>query len=141
LAEAGLELARRIKIAAWYLILAGGMGILWPLTGLGPYHPEFEASSFASKLGSYTRIYLVDILFVTSGIGLLYGKIWARKLALVILVVGAVYTANEAAWGFAGGHPTPVVRFVWLMVVGVWNGVWFYLIFKKKRIKTQETTG
>ncbi len=41
-----------LKIAAIYLILSGGTGLIWPLLGLGPHHPEFEAKSFAYKLGT-----------------------------------------------------------------------------------------
>ena len=141
MAEPRAELAGRVKIAAVYLILAGGTGIIWPLTGLGPHHAEFQAGSFAFKLGSYTKTYMIDILFVISGIGLLYGKSWARKLALVMLVVSTIYTANEAAWGFAGGRPSPSVRLVWLVVVAAWNGIWFYLIFKKKPNRKVEMTG
>ena len=52
-----IELAKGIKIAAIYLIVAGGVGVLWPLTGLGPHLPEFQAKSFAYKFCSYTRAY------------------------------------------------------------------------------------
>ena len=80
-----IVLTKGIKIAAIYLVIAGGLSVLWPLTGLGPHHPEFQAKSLAFKLGSFTRENLINILFIISGIGILRGKIWARKLALVIL--------------------------------------------------------
>jgi len=48
---------------------------------------------------------LIDSLFVLSGIGLLYGKQWARMMATIILIIGTIYEANEFAWGFAGGSP------------------------------------
>jgi hypothetical protein len=64
-----------------YLIIAGGIGVLWSLTGLGPHHPEFQAKSFVFKLGSYTRENVMNILFLISGIGILSRKVWARKMA------------------------------------------------------------
>ena len=132
-----LELTTGAKIAAIYLIIAGVLGILWPLTGLGPHHPAFQAKSFAFKLGSYARGNLVNLFFVISGIGLLCRKTWARKIAMVILVIGAIYTANEFAWGFAGGNPPLLVRLVSFVVVGIWNGIWFYFILRTKQLKTQ----
>lgn len=132
-----LELTKGAKIAATYLIISGVLGILSPLTGLGPHHPEFQAKSFAFKLGSYSRMNVMNLLFLLSGIGLLYRKTWARKMAMVILVIGAIYTANEFAWGFAGGTPSLHVRLVSFVLVGIWNGIWFYFIFRAKQLKTQ----
>ncbi|MBU4011565.1 MAG: hypothetical protein KJ882_12455, partial [Proteobacteria bacterium] len=91
----GIVLTRGIKIAAIYLVIAGGLGVLWPLTGLGPHHPEFQVKSFAFKIGSYTRDNFIYILFLISGISILCGKVWARKMALVILVASAIYSANS----------------------------------------------
>lgn len=127
-----IELYRGIKVAAIYLIIAGGLGILWPLTGLGPHHPEFQEQSFAYKLGTYARENIINILFVISGIGILYKQTWARKTALVFLIINAIYSANSFAWGFASGPPSPIVRLVSFLVTGLWNGLWFYLIFKVK---------
>ena len=59
-----IELTKSIKIAAIYLILAGCAGILLPLIGIGPNHPEFQAKSFAFKAGSYARENLINILFL-----------------------------------------------------------------------------
>ncbi len=137
LSNSKLELTKGVKIAGIYLIIAGVLGILWPLTGLGPHHPEFQARSFAFKLGSYARGNLLNLFFVISGIGLLYRKTWARKIAMVILVIGAIYTANEFAWGFACGNPSLLVRLVSFAVVGIWNGIWFYFIFRTTQLKTQ----
>ena len=127
-----IELSKGIKIAAIYLIIAGGFGILWPLTGLGPHHPEFQEQSFAYKLGSYARENLINILFIISGIGIMYKQPWARKTALVFLIINAIYFANSFAWGFASGTPSPTIRLVSFLVAELWNGLWFYLIFKVK---------
>jgi len=130
-----IELAKGIKIAAIYLVIAGGVGLLWPLTGIGPHHPEFQAKSFAFKLGSYTRENVMNILFLISGIGILNKKVWARKMALVVLVISAIYAANSFAWGFSKGPPTLNARLISCVVFGLCNGLWFYLIYKVKPIE------
>ncbi len=136
-----LELTKGVKIAAIYFIISGGIGALWPLTGLGPHHPEFQATSFAWKLGSYAREILISILFLISGIGLLYKKIWARKMAMVILVISTIYSANSSAWGFAQGEPTLSIRAISFLIVGLWNGFWFYLVYKSKPQIIQNNIG
>lgn len=127
-----IELSNGVKVAAIYLVIAGVIGILWPLTGLGPNHPEFHAKSFAYKLGAYTRESILNILFLISGIGILSKKVWARKMALVIPVIGAIYSANSFACGFSSGAPSSHVRLISFLVLGLWNGLWFYPIYKMK---------
>ncbi len=130
-----LELTKGIKIAAIYLIIAGGVDLLWLLTGLGPHHPEFQAKSLAFKLGSYIRENVMNILFLTSGIGILNKKAWGRKMALVVLVISAIYAANSFAWGFSKGPPALNARIISWVIFGLWNGLWFYLIYKVKPIE------
>lgn len=120
-----------LKIAAIYLILSGVIGLIWPLTGLGPHHPEFELKSIAYKLGTYFRMTIIELIFLISGIGILLRKAWARKLALTIIVIRLIYSTNEFAWGFAKGKPTLMVYLVSSAIVGCWSAIWFYLIFKR----------
>jgi hypothetical protein len=136
-----IELTKSIKIAAIYLILAGCVGILLPLIGFGPNHPEFQAKSFAFKAGSYARENSINILFLISGIFILNKKMWARKLALVILVTSAIYAANSFAWGFSNGPPAPAIRAISLLILGLWNGLWFYFIYKAKPIEIIKENG
>ena len=136
-----LVLTKGIKIAAIYIIVAGGFGILLPLTGLGPHHPEFQAKSFAYKLGTYTRENVMNILFLISGIFILYKKAWARKMALAILVISAIYSANSVAWSLAKGSPPWSIRLISFLVIGLWNGLWFYLVFRAKPIEIIEKSG
>ena len=136
-----LELTRGIKIAAIYLIVVGGLGFIWPLIGLVAPHQEFTDQSFAGKLGSSAREIIMSLLFIISGIGIFYKKLWARKLALVILVVSAIYSGNSFAWGFSGGKPHPMLLLISVFVVGVWNGIWFYLIYKNKPLIIREKDG
>ena len=77
----------------------------------------------------------MNILFLISGIGILYKKVWARKMALVILVISAIYAANSFAWGFSNGPPSSTSRLISLLVLGLWNGLWFYLIYRAKPIE------
>ena len=126
------ELSIGIKVAAFYLIFIGGIGVLWPLTGFGPHHVEFQTMSFAYKLGSYARENLINFLFLISGIGIFYKKVWARNMALIILVISTIYSSNNFAWGFSNGQPTLIVRFFSFLILGLWNGLWFYLIYKVK---------
>ena len=120
-----------LKVVATYLILSGAIGLIWPLTGLGPHHPEFEAKSIAYKLGAYSRTYLFDLIFIISGIGIFLKKAWARKTALVIIALNAIYVTNEFAWGFAKGKPSLTIYLVSFAIVGAWGAIWFYLVFKK----------
>lgn len=130
-----IELTKGVKIAAIYLAIAGGLGVLYPLTGLGPHHPEFQARSLAFKLGSYARENVMNILFLISGIGIFNKKVWARKMALVVLVISAIYSASSFAWGVSNGPPATTVRIVSLFVLGLWNSLWFYLIYKAKVVE------
>lgn len=66
-----LVLQKGIKIAAIYLGVVGVFGILLPFAELGPHHTEFQAKSFAYKLGAYSRQNVLNILFIVSGIFIL----------------------------------------------------------------------
>jgi hypothetical protein len=136
-----IVLTRGIRVAAIYLIIAGGLGILWPLTGLGPHHPEFQAKSLAYKLGLYTRENVMNILFLISGIGILCTKVWARKMALVILAISVMYSANSFAWGFSSGPPFLAIQLISFSLFCLWNGLWIYLIFRVKPTVLIEDNG
>ena len=119
-----------LKIAAAYLVLSGFVGLIYPLLGYGPHHPEFEAQSFVYKASSYFRSNLIEFTFLVCGIGLFMQKAWARKGALTILIISTVYASNSFAWGYAHGSPSNEVRLVSLAIIAAWNSVWFYLIYK-----------
>ena len=127
-----LVLQKGIKIAAIYLGVAGVLGILLPFAEFGPHYPEFQAKSFAYKLGAYSRQNVLNILFMVSGIFILYRKVWARKLALVIIAISTIYSGTSFAWGFSKGPPSSTILLISYIVMGLWNGIWFYLIFKAK---------
>jgi hypothetical protein len=118
------------EIAGGYILFIGIIGLVWPLLGLGPNHPEFHAQSLASRLGARTRELSLSAASVVAGIGLFLHHAWARKLALGLLLVGTIYTANAFAWGFSGGQPTPPVRLFSRIAVALWNGLWFYFIYR-----------
>jgi hypothetical protein len=126
------KLPMSLIIAAGYLVLSGALDLIWPLIGLGPHHAEFQAKSIAFKFGSQIREILFALLFLTSGIGLFLRKSWALKLALVMIIIGAVYSINSFAWGFAKGRPSLNVYLVSIAIVGLWNALWFYLVYRNK---------
>lgn len=119
-----------LRIAAGYMVLIGVTGLVWPLLHLGPNHPEFQARSLAYRVGAQSRELVISAGYLVAGIGLFWRCAWARKLALGLLVVATIYSASAFAWGFAGGPPTPGIYLLSGIVVAVWNGVWFYLVYR-----------
>jgi len=119
-----------LRIAAWYLVVVGILGLVWPLLRIGPNHPEFQQQSLAFRIGAHTRELILSIVSIVSGIGLFWHHAWARKLALGLLLVGYIYAANAFAWGFSSGQPTPRVLLFSRIVVAAWTGLWFYLIYR-----------
>ena len=120
-----------LKIAALYLTIGGFIGLIWPILGFGPHHPEFEVQSIAYKAGSYFRNSIQELAFLVFGIGLLMRKSWARKGALILLVIATIYIGNDFAWGFAQGPPSTKVRLISYAIVTFWNSIWFFLIYKR----------
>ena len=119
-----------LKIAASYLVISGFVGLIWPLLGLGPHYADFEAQSAAYKVGAYFRTSVQELAFLVCGIGLFMRKAWARKGALIVLVIATIYVGNEFAWGFAQGRPSTEIRLMSYAIVTAWYAIWFYLIYK-----------
>ncbi len=120
-----------LGIAAGYLVLTGTLSFIWPFLGISPDHPEFQAKSIVFKAGAYSRELTFGILSCISGVGLFLRKSWARKLALAMLVITTIYISYQFAWGFAGGRPNPAILGMSFVIVGAWNGIWFFLLFKR----------
>ena len=119
-----------LRIAAGYLLVAGTIKVVWPLLRLGPDHPEFQAQSLAHKIRAYTREFTISVAYLVAGLALLSHHAWGRTVALVFLVIGGFYGANAFAWGFSQGPPTPRARLFSRIVVGIWHGLWFYVIYR-----------
>ena len=128
--EISQKLPLSLKVAAAYLIIGGFIGLIWPLLGLGPHHTEFEAQSLVYKVGAYFRSSIQEVAFFVCGVGLFMRKTWARKSALIVLVIATIYVGNEFAWGFAQGRPSTEVQLISYAIVAAWNAIWFYLIYK-----------
>ena len=126
------KLPLSVKLAAFYLLWCGISGVMWPLLGLGSHHAEFEAKSAAFKAGSYVRSISFALAFLIAGVGILSRKSWARKLALVLLVLDIPYSATEFAWGFARGRPSLSVLLVSYGMLAAWSGLWFYLLMRRR---------
>jgi hypothetical protein len=120
-----------LKIVTGYLIFIGALGIAWPLLGFGPHNPEFEAQSLSYKIWAYFKDGIYNVLYLSAGIGIILRKKWARRLGLALLVITTISTANAFAWGRAGGPPETETLLVSFTVVGAWNVIWFYLLYKK----------
>lgn len=112
------------------MVVSGILGLVWPLLGSGPNHPEFRAQSLATRVGAHTRDLTLSAACIVAGIGLFWHHPWARMLALGVLLIETIYGAEAFAWGFSGGPPTPRVRLLSRLVIAVWNGLWFYLIYR-----------
>lgn len=138
-----IKLPIGLKIAAGYFILIGLLDLIWPLLNVGVNSPEFESLSTASKAGHYFRDITFALLFLTSGVGLFKRILWARKLGLWILVISYFYSINQFAYGLAQGKPNLTILAISTGIVGFWNAIWFYLIFKKSSkevlVDTQKT--
>lgn len=119
-----------LKLAAIYLLITGLFGIWLYIFPYRSEYSEFVNMSSAYKAGAYFRVITFNILSIVSGIGIILRKSWARKLALVFLVIEVPYAANEFAWGFVQGNPTQQLYFISLAAIIIWNAIWFILIFK-----------
>jgi hypothetical protein len=111
------------------MVIAGITNLVLPLLHLGPNYPDFQARSFAFRIGAKTRELAFSAVSVVAGVGLFWHQGWARKLALGLLLIWTFYAAEAFAWGFSNGQPTPRVRLISYVLVAAWNGLWFYLIY------------
>lgn len=126
-----------LKLAAGFMVLSGLIGvILFVLHFAGfsivPEHKKFTAKSTDYKIRSFLKDIVINFVFIISGVGLMFRKIWARKLALTFLLVSAYYGATAFAWGLAGGRPSMKIYLSALAASIVWHGIWFYLIYRKE---------
>jgi len=129
-----------LKIAAAYLVLSGGVGLIWPLLGLGPDHPDVQSKGLASRIGSHSWNIIFHSLYLVSGIGLLLRKGWGRRTALYMIVFGTMYTTGSFAWVFAEGKPTMAFYGISFAVVGLWHAILFYLVFKNSAAEAHPQT-
>ena len=125
-----------LKVTAVYLIIVGGVGLIWPLLGLGPYHPEFEVQTTAFKVGAYFRESIINMAFLVAGIGVFLRKYWGRTTGLVALAISSIYAGNSFAWGFENGPPNNTTLIVSYLVTAAWNGIWFYILIRKSTVAT-----
>ncbi len=128
-----------LKVVAGYLIFVGFLGIIWLLFTLGTQSFEIALQSLEANAWLYFKSSLYNVFFIMSGVGILLKKQWARGLGLTLLVLGTFSTANEFAWGRAGGPPAIETLILSFVVVGLWNAIWFYLLYKKSNKLALET--
>ena len=119
-----------LKVAAFYMIVVGLIGLTFPFIADTSQYPEFAAQSLAYKVGAYAREVTLSAVFVVCGSGLLLAKPWARTLGMVVLVIASYFNGIQFAWGLAGGPPTTKILAISYSVVIVWNGLWLFLIYR-----------
>jgi len=120
-----------LRIAAGCMVLIGITGLVLPLFPREPNQRDFQARSFAYRLGRRIGQFDLPAAEVIAGIGLFWHHAWARNLALALLVIGYFFNARDFAWGFSGANGAgPTLRLYLFsgIVVAAWNAFWFYLI-------------
>ena len=122
-----------LKITTAYLIVVGGIGLILPLLGFAPHHPEFEAQSTAYKAVAYFIVSIINIAFLASGIGILLRKNWGRTTGLIILAISVIYAGN-VTWGHENGQPNITTLLLPYLVAAGWHGIWFYILFRKSTV-------
>ena len=126
-----MKLPRSAIIVASYLAIAGVAGLGLPLLGVGPAHAEFTSQTAAFKTGAYTREFVLNGAFIVAGVGILFRKLWARKLAVGALAVATIYGGYAFAWGWAGGPPSRQMLWSGLALAALWNALWIVLLCRK----------
>jgi len=136
-AEDSRRFPLNVRIAAFYLIAWALFGLVVSVFSLGSHYLEFDAQPLAFRLGEYARVYAFNILYLVSGIYILRGRSWARKLAIGILTVDISYSARDGAWGLADGQPSTRILLISYGIVGVWNGLWIFLLWRKAKVTSR----
>ncbi len=127
-----IKLPLGVKIVAGYLIVPSLIWIVWRLIGFETPLPEFHAKSTAYKIGVYFREMLLNVLSLTSGIAILFRKLWGRKLAIILLAISVIYDSNDFAWGLSGGTPSVSIRLITIVAYAMLNGFFIYTLYKKR---------
>src|SRR5262245_5841283 len=136
-AEDSRRFPLNVRIAAFYLIAWGLFGLVFLVFSFGTQSPEFDAQPLAYRLGEYARVYAFNILYLASGIYILRGRSWARKLAMGSLAYEIPYSARDVAWALAEGQPSTRILLISYGIVGVWNGLWIFLLWRKARVTSR----
>jgi hypothetical protein len=126
--EARARLPLNAKIAAIYLIVAGITSIPFLFS---PQPAQFAAKTVAYRSGYYARQVLLDAAFIVAGVATLRRRPWARKLAVIVLIISGFYGAFDFARGMARGAPPPKILLFGFILVGIWNGIWIYLLCRR----------
>lgn len=74
------------------------------------------------------------LLYWSAELLFFFRKAWARKGALVALVLSTFYEGTAFAWGFTRGVPTTQALFIGYGAMIAWNAVWIYLIYRKSSV-------
>jgi hypothetical protein len=118
-----------LKIAILYFSIVGLYYFYMSVTDSWPFQTKPQVWSQAFFIASSVRRILC-ILFIVPGIGLIYKKKWAISTSLVLIVANTIYQIIMSSWVFSTYDP-PLLCFLGIAVIVMWNGLWFHLLSKK----------
>lgn len=120
-----------VRIAAFYIIALALLGLVGPFFDSSTPYPKVDTQSLTDRIGWWAPEYAMNILYLVSGIYILRGHSWARKLAIGALAFIIPYGARVVAWTAAEGQPSKRILLISYGIVGVWNGLWIFLLWWK----------
>ncbi len=125
-----------LRIVAGYLMLFGFLGsFLYLAVFLNFWFIRpggVDALSFGHKL-AITGRHLIFLAYAVAGIGLFLRQRWARNLGLVALVFHIAVPFTDGEWS-TGAQIRVGALFA------LWNGLWFYLLYRKTSAPALEPT-
>ena len=123
------KLPTALKIAAIYFGIVGVYGLLTPLVAENPWSWSNDRLSTWFKVAAYlTRI--SSVMFIVPAIGIFRRRRWAREVALLLITLHTLATLGVGNWG-ARDINAPIMPIFCILPLLLWNGLWFYLIYKK----------
>jgi hypothetical protein len=120
-----------VKSVATYFIFSFIFALVCTLIMPVSKYAELKERPGAQKMGATMREVVIQVLYLSCGIGLFRRRAWARKLGLLVLIVDTYYGAYACGWGFAGGRPNSNVLIISFLVIGTWNAFWFFLLYHR----------
>jgi len=119
-----------LRIAAFYLIAIGLVGLVWPFLGGSGSYPEAVSLPLADLLKSFARELCLAAAFVIGGIGILKQQMWSRKVCLTSLGLAFFYGGNFFGWQWAGNNPSTQIIASAYGLSFVLFGLCFFVLFK-----------
>jgi hypothetical protein len=120
-----------VKVVGIYFIFCSVAALVLMLFVPAKDYAELRDMTAAKKAGAATRQVMIDVLYLSCGVGLFRRRAWARRLGLLALAVATYYGAYSFGWGFSGGRPSHTVLLMSFIIVGTWNAIWFFVLCRR----------